>query len=159
MKRDRKSAISPAQWFELVMQTFPELEGTEYDPSNPTQILTICEDLAYEVDEAQRQGTPNEFVARCYEFFRWSIHRADESDLKGWIADWFFDRIFDLPTSKEMCLEFLDWGDVRTITAAFTTEPSFRDASNFKRLSAEWKRRWSRNQKLPRPTEFAQQGV
>jgi len=113
--RNHKSAVVPAEWFQLVLQTFPELDRTDYDPTEITQIQTVCEELAYEVNEAHSSNTRGSFLSRCYDFFRWSVHRAEENELRGWIAHSFFDRILTLGNSKEKCLDYLDWGDVQVI--------------------------------------------
>ena len=114
-------------------------------------VLQVCEDLAYAADMAHQTNQNSEYLTRCYQFIRWSIHNTTDERLKGSIADWFFDRVLSLPFSKFGCIDFLDWGDVGLLCSAFTVEPSFEDTSNFDRLCDEWRKRWARNQKLPRP--------
>jgi hypothetical protein len=119
-------------------------------PFNRETPWVSWEDLAWRTDDAHH-GNDIEFLQRCYGFVRWSICHAPDEKTKGWIADWFFARILLLGHSKRGCLDYLDWNDVRLLTEAFTVEPSFNDTGNFEALTAEWRRRWSRNQKLPPP--------
>jgi hypothetical protein len=145
----QKIMIDSDTWSPLAASLFPELKF-ESDDSAP-DALSVCEDLAYAADAAHQTPVNPEFLARCYEFIRWSIHNTEDQRLKGLIADWFFDRVLSLPFSKSACLDFLDWGDVEVLRGAFTVEPSFDDTSNFEILCVEWRSRWARNQKLPHP--------
>lgn len=132
---------------------FPELALEEFDWQSGIQVCSACEDLAWLADRAHESGNDADVLQRIYGFIRWSIHNTDDDRLKGWLADRFFDRILSLPTAKTNCVEHLDWGDVELLCTGFTVEPGFDDIENFQRLCVEWKRRWSRNQKLALPTE------
>ncbi len=158
-QKDQQPAIRRDEWFRMAMAFFPELDQASHDSSDSTQLLSICEDLAYLVDEAHRLPGGEDVLVRCYSFVRWSIRRVDDEQLLGWIADWFFDRILQLPGSKFGCLEYLDWGDASFLIQNFTVEPFFDDVENFDNPCTEWKRRWARNRKLPPPNNFAEQVV
>ena len=141
--------MDAARWQELATKCFPELEffalsGVSMQPSDS------LENLACLAEEAHRAGD-TALLGRLYPFIRWSIRNTGDDRLKGWIADWFFDRILQSKHSKTGCLDYLDWGDVDLLASHFTVEPMFQDKENFERLCIEWKKRWSRNQKLPRP--------
>ena len=154
-KRAQEPAIERDEWFRVAMDFFPEHEQASYDSSNSIQLLSVCEDLAYLVDEAHRSPGSEEIVSRCYQFIRWSMRRVGDEQLLGWIADGFFNRILQLPSSKAGCLEYLDWGDASRLMQSFTTEPSFEDVENFDRLCVEWQQRWARNHKLAPPDPVA----
>ncbi|MES2657816.1 MAG: hypothetical protein V4689_04315 [Verrucomicrobiota bacterium] len=154
-KRNQEPPIERKEWFRVARAAFPELDLVEYDPDDSTQLLSVCEDLADLANDAHQSREGAELVDRCYRFIRWSIRTTDDERLLGWISDWFFDGVLQLPGSKVGCLEYLDWGDVSILMQNFTAEPSFDDESNFEILCKEWKRRWARNQKLPEPTDFA----
>lgn len=141
--------INTDTWLPLAARLFPELKfGVD---GSSGDAVCVCEDLAYAADAAHKEPVNLAFLSRCYEFIRWSIHNTEDERLKGAIADWFFDRVLSLQFSKSGCLDFLDWGDVKVLCGALTVEPSFEDTSSFERLCVEWRRRWARNQKLPRP--------
>jgi len=143
------------RWQGLATKLFPELQRHNLASAAPDPI-NLLESFAYLADEAHRLGD-TALLDRIYPFIRWSIRNVESNSLKGWIADWFFARILQFPHSKSGCLDYLDWGDVELVTSHFTVEPMFEDTDNFERLSNEWRKRWSRNQKLPRP-EFNDPG-
>ena len=141
--------MDAACWQELAIKTIPELERFAW-PSSPPDPADSLWDLADLANEAHRIGD-TALLNRIYPFIRWSIRNTTDDRLKGWIADRFFDRILQSKHSKTGCLDYLDWGDVDLLCSHFTVEPLFEDTGNFERLRDEWKKRWSRNQKLPRP--------
>lgn len=143
----------------LARASFAELALDDLDSKSPTQVCSVCEDLAWLADRAHEDQNDGDLLPRIYVFIRWSIHNTSDEKLKGWISDCFFDRLLSLPSSKTRCLEYLDWGDVDLLIAGFTVEPGFEDVENFDRLCREWKRRWSRNQKLEPPTKPAEQAA
>lgn len=147
--------IERKEWFRVARAAFPELDLAKYNPDDSTQLLSVCEGLADLANGTHQSREEAELVERCYLFVRWSIRKVADEQLLGWIADWFFDVVLQLPNSKAGCLEYLDWGDVSILVRNFTTEPGFDDEANFEILCNEWKRRWARNQKLPEPIEFA----
>lgn len=151
---EQHPTVDRGVWFRSAMSSFPELDRANYDPDDPAQPASICEELAYLADEAHRSSGSEEFLSKCYWFMRWSIRRVEDAQLLGCIADWFFDRILQLPNSKSGCVEYLDWGDVSMLMENFTTEPSFEDVANFNLLCTKWKKRWARNQKLPPPVDM-----
>jgi hypothetical protein len=155
-KRRTVPTITAEDWYVMARATFPELALEEFDRQSGIQVLSACEDLAWLADRAHETRRDDENLQHIYGFIRWSIRNTDDERLKGWISDWFFDRILSLATAKTSCIEYLDWGDVELLCAGFTVEPGFDDIENFDRLCMEWKRRWSRNQKLAPPTEPAE---
>jgi hypothetical protein len=126
-------------WTDLLKLQLPELNTDDPDPLGSLAKLT---------DSAHRTRN-TDFLNRSYTFIRWAV-RIDDDGLKRQIA-WFFDLILQFEHSKTGCLDYLDWGDVKSLTDTFTVEPSFTDEEKFERLCREWKKRWSRNRKLPAP--------
>ncbi|MCW1922767.1 hypothetical protein OKA05_09410 [Luteolibacter arcticus] len=141
--------MDAAHWQELATKFFPELEPLALSTASPAASDSL-ENLAYLAEEAHRTGD-TALLNRIYPFVRWSIRNTADDRLKGWLADWFFDRILQTKHAKTGCLDYLDWGDVDLLCSHFTVEPMFEDTENFERLCKEWKKRWSRNQKLPHP--------
>ena len=141
--------MNEEHYLKLLDHHFPELEIAISSSESPTCPMSL-ESLAFLTDNAHRAGD-TAFLNRSYPFIRWSIRNVESEQLKGWIADWFFDFILLLEHSKTRCLGYLDWGDVDLLTSNFTDDPMFEDSDNFERLCKEWRKRWSRNQKLPPP--------
>lgn len=146
------SPIDARTWFSLAKECFPEIALDEFN--DRARIIMICDDLAYSVNDAHMAPADTAFLDRCYGFIRWSVRNTDDEQLKGWIADWFFSRILTLEHSKTGCLEYFDWGDVEAI-GVHAVEPIVEDVENFARLSAEWKKRWARGEKLASPVHPA----
>ncbi len=149
-KMDQSSSIGCREWCALAQRHFPELPQEE-DSEEVDDGRAVCEDLAYLANEAHGVAEGEGFLKRCYEFIRWSIRNPLDDQLRGWISDDFFDSLLTDSNSKKGCLDYLDWGDVRTMLEGFTVEPHFTDIHNFEKLCGEWRKRWSRNQKLEPP--------
>lgn len=132
--------MSTESWTNLLRLRFPELNAEDPDPLGSLAMLT---------DNAHRMGNAD-FLERSYTFIRWAVRNFTDEPSKNQIA-WFFDLTLQLKHTKTGCLDHLDWGDVELLTGTFAVEPSFTDTENFERLCQEWKKRWSRNRKLPVP--------
>lgn len=143
--------MTSEEWISLASKKFPEIDLLEDCDDTSVQVLDICWELAFLADKKHSQDQDVELLRQIYDFVRWTIHRVDNTPVKEALADHFFDNVLVGSISKRACIDFLDWGDVDVFFESFTTEPDFEDVENFEQLCTEWKRRWSRNQKLPIP--------
>ena len=146
------SPISDQQWYELTQRLLPELTLPNFSPQSI--LFLLCEDLAHAADSAHEPPSNKDFLHRLYGIIRWTIHHTEDSQLQGWIADWFFDNLLDLPHAQKACLDYLNWDDVEIILASYTSEPLFDDEENFEKLCVEWKRRKETGETIPAVTEL-----
>ena len=142
--------MSAQQWYEFTQSLLPELSLPNFSPQSI--LFLLCEDLAHTADSAHAPPENEDILLRIYANIRWTLHHTEDQQLKGWIADWFFDNLLDLPHSQKGCLDFLNWEDVEIMLASYTSEPLFDDEENFEELCKEWKRRSEAGEKIPKPT-------
>lgn len=138
-------------WLQLARDAFPDLGEKSVLGGEFTTPVEFCTEMAWAINAAHDCSGEEVFLDRCYQFIRWSIRQPVEEEIKAAIAHCFLEGILDGRNSKVACVDYLDWGDVRLTSDGYRTEPDFLDDENFERLCDEWRKRWSRNQKLPFP--------
>ena len=155
-KRRIAPYINSGDWIALSKSQFSNLD-IDADQDEDFLIYRICDDLSYLVDSLHRDPASQSGLDLAYNFVRWSIRNTESTRIRECMADYFFSGVLVHSSSKKKCIDYLDWGDVKILCENFTTEPSFEDVDNFDILCEEWKKRWSRNQKLATPQKPAEQ--
>lgn len=143
--------MDTATWLQLARDAFPDLGDRSNLGGAYNTPSEFCDELAWAINSAHDLTGDEAFLDRSYQFIRWSIRQPVAEEIKTAIAHRFLDGILSGSHSKVACVDHLDWGDVKLISDGYRTDPDFHDIESYERICTEWRKRWSRNHKLPSP--------